>query len=60
MRKQQRRVVTFGDLVVAAFDRAARHSKDPRRVARLAEIMVVDLLLRSASGVVTLPRAARV
>ncbi len=33
--------VSFGDLVVAAFDEAATHSTDPLEVARLATAVVI-------------------
>lgn len=34
----------LGDLVVAAYDEAARYSADPREVSRLAEQVVLRLL----------------
>ena len=34
----------LGDLVVAAYDEAARHSTDPREVSRLANQVVLRLL----------------
>jgi hypothetical protein len=41
------RTVQFGDLVVAAFDEAARHSRDPHEVSRLATGAVKDILWRA-------------
>ena len=38
--------VQLGDLVVAAFDEAARHSADPREVSRLATRAIKHLLWR--------------
>ena len=38
--------VQLGDLVVAAFDEAARHSRDPREVSRLATRAIKHLLWR--------------
>jgi hypothetical protein len=37
----------LGDLVVAAFDEAARHSTDPREVSRQATRAVARLLRRA-------------
>lgn len=37
----------LGDLVVAAFDEAARLTADPQEVSRLATAAVVDLLQRA-------------
>ena len=34
----------LGDLVVAAYDEAARYSTDPREVSRLANQVVIHLL----------------
>jgi hypothetical protein len=34
----------LGDLVVAAYDEAARHSADPREVSRVANQVVLRLL----------------
>jgi hypothetical protein len=42
---------SIGDLVVAAFEEAARVTADPRQVARLATIAVMRLLRhRGATG----------
>ena len=41
---KRRRVVSLGDLVVAAFDDAATFSTDPQEVSRLATVSVRDLL----------------
>jgi len=49
-----RRTVQLGDLVVAAFDRAAKHSADPREVSRLAT-QAVKRILRHARRTSTLP-----
>src|SRR5687768_377761 len=38
--------VTLGDLVVDAFDRAARHSIDPREVSRLATLAIAHIFRR--------------
>jgi len=44
MRTNVHQTVQFGELVVAAFDRAARFSTDPREVSRLATSAVVHML----------------
>jgi len=44
----------LGDLVVAAFDKAARYSNDPREVSRLAT-WVVEHMLRRARRTLTPP-----
>jgi hypothetical protein len=38
----------IGDLVVAAFDLAARYSTDPKEVSRLATTAVIHLLRRAS------------
>jgi len=47
MRTDTRRTAPLGELVVAAFDAAARYSADPQEVSRLAASVVMDLLRRS-------------
>jgi hypothetical protein len=44
MRKSARTTTSLGDVVVAAFDTAARRSDDPREVSRLATQIVRQLL----------------
>ena len=39
--------VQFGELVVAAFDKAAQSSSDPREVSRLAARTVLHILRRA-------------
>ncbi len=46
MKKTVRSTLHLGDLVVAAFDAAARVSADPREVSRLASLVVRHLLHR--------------
>jgi hypothetical protein len=46
MSTQVHTIVPFGELVAAAFDEAARYSKDPRQVSRLARRAVRHLLWR--------------
>jgi hypothetical protein len=53
MKRNMNTMVRLGDLVVAAFDEAARRSPDPRVVSRLATLTVIQLLLaarRAASA----------
>jgi hypothetical protein len=45
-----RRTVPLGELVVAAFDVAARQSEDPREISRLATRTVRHLLRCASSG----------
>lgn len=47
MKTNIRVTARFGDLVVAAFDRAARYSLDPREVSRLARLALLRLLQRA-------------
>ena len=47
--------VSLGELVVAAFDKAARYSANPRKVARLATAAVTSMLRRAGRDVVRLP-----
>jgi len=42
---------SLGELVVAAFDNAARYSANPNRVARLATAAVTYMLLRAGKQV---------
>ena len=44
MRTEVQRTATLGDLILAAFDKAALYSADPREIARLATQAVSDLL----------------
>ena len=46
MKTTIRSTVQLGDLVVAAFDEAARYSADPREISRLATSAVTHLLER--------------
>lgn len=55
MRTSARRTARLGEVVVAAFDAAARHSADPRVVSRLATLIVARVLRRARlSGVAVL------
>ena len=47
MKTHVHKTALLGDLVVAAFDEAARHSADPREVSRLATRTVARLLRRA-------------
>jgi hypothetical protein len=44
MRTHAHKTAQLGELVVAAFDEAARYSADPREVSRLATQAVVHML----------------
>jgi len=46
MKTSDHRTAPLGDLVVAAFDAAARLSAEPREVSRLATLIVKRLLYR--------------
>ncbi len=46
MKTSDRRTAQLGDLVVAAFDAAARLSSEPREVSRMATLIVKRLLYR--------------
>lgn len=50
MSTDTRKTVLLGDLIVAAFDIAARHSTDPREVSRLATKAVAAVLRRTQEG----------
>jgi hypothetical protein len=50
-----RTTALFGDLVVAAFDGAARYSTHPAEISRLAAAAVMQTLLRSSRAAA--PRA---
>ena len=59
MKTSVRRTAQLGDLVVAAFDAAARLSADPREVSRLATLIVKRLLYRGhPAGLVLVDRSA--
>ncbi len=47
MGKYARRTVQLGDLVVAAFNKAAQFSTNPKEVSRLATRAVVHVLQRA-------------
>ena len=47
MRQKVPKSALLGDLVVAAYDVAAKHSSDPREVSRLATRTVMDMLRRA-------------
>jgi len=47
MKTHSRKTAPLGDLIVAAFDSAARYSRDPREVSRLAT-QAIDHMLRGA------------
>ena len=60
MKTFTRRTAPLGDLVVAAFDGAARLSADPREVSRLATLVVKHLLVRGRRmGRIPAARSAR-
>jgi hypothetical protein len=44
MSKSARKTMQLGELIAAAFDTAAQHSLDPRRVSHLAAIAVTKAL----------------
>ncbi len=46
MKLKPQKTALLGDLVVAAFDNAARHCTDQRKVSRLATIVVRRMLHR--------------
>jgi hypothetical protein len=50
MRTDTHKTVRLGDLVVAAFDKAAQHSSDPREISRLATRAVMQMLRRARGG----------
>ncbi len=54
MKRHGRGTAKLGDIVVVAFDEAARYTKDPAEVARLATKAVMHLVKRSF---VVAPRA---
>jgi len=69
MKTHARRTAPLGELVVAAFDWAARYSSDPREVSRLATGAVTRILqsgkatsatlsLRALRSHLSLPRLA--
>ncbi len=47
MRTTRRRTAQLGELVAAAFDGAARFSKDPLEVSRLGTLTVLRMLRRT-------------
>ena len=51
MRTNVHKTAPFGDLVAAAFDKAAQYSTDPREVSRLATGAVICMLPRGKGGV---------
>jgi hypothetical protein len=59
MKTNLRKTASLGELVVAAFDKAARYSANPSKVARLATAAVVRMLRRSGKDVVQLPEGLR-
>lgn len=44
MKTRTQETAKLGDLIVAAFDEAARYSTDPKLVARLATCAVLEML----------------
>jgi hypothetical protein len=54
MRTQVHKTAQFGELVVAAFDRAADYSTDPREVSRLATQAVAHILRRARNTSISL------
>jgi hypothetical protein len=42
--KRARKTVQLGELIAAAFDAAAQHSLDPRRISHLASIALTQAL----------------
>lgn len=57
MRTHVHKTAQLGELVVAAFDQAARYSTDPREVSRLATQAVAHML-RRARRTLTPPSSA--
>ncbi len=55
VKRRERGAARLGDLVVAAFDEAARYSADPREVSRLATQAVRQLMRRAGRMPVPLP-----
>ena len=58
MRTATNMVIRLGDLVVAAFDEAARHRDDPEEVSRLATQTVMYLLQATQRTPAPLPSQA--
>ena len=48
---------SLGELVVAAFDKAARYSANPNKVARLATAAVTHMLRRAGKAVGPFPQS---
>jgi hypothetical protein len=49
LNRRRRSPLQLGDLVAAAYDRAARITSDPDRASRLAALAVVRLLVRTGN-----------
>ena len=60
MRASASKTVTLGELVVAAFDRAALQSTDPVKIARLAAQVVTYVLERTLRRRATVNSATEV
>lgn len=56
MRTHAQKTAQLGELVVAAFNEAARYSADPREVSRLATMAVTHMLRRARR--ITVPSPA--
>jgi hypothetical protein len=52
---RRHRTAPLGELIAAAFDEAARHSADPKEVARLATQAVSHMLRRARRTPAPLP-----
>jgi hypothetical protein len=52
------RTASLGELVVVAFDKAARYSANPNKVARLATVAVMRMLRRAGKAVGPFPESA--
>lgn len=48
MKTHGRQTVPLGDLIVVAYDEAARYTKDPAKVTLLATRAVLDLIRRGS------------
>jgi hypothetical protein len=55
VRTKNPKTVSFGELVLTVFDKAAQHSHDPQEVSRLAAQTVVHMLLRGRNLTVSRP-----
>jgi fructose-1-phosphate kinase PfkB-like protein len=52
MKTKLQQTAPLGEVVVAAFDKAARYSANPEKVARLATAAVVRMLRRAGKDII--------